>query len=149
MKKILIKNTSNNLYQLLSHKSYISWFKHYIQYILTKNITFNSLIKNHFLFIHYWYKHTIPNFKLYTNNKLLYFYNNFILTIHNGVTFKKLPYIMNTKTIINNKLNFCGEYIFTRKFFTFKQLQPRTSYKITKKKRNRQVNKLKKIIKLK
>jgi hypothetical protein len=38
---------------------------------------------------------------------------------------------------------FLGEFFFSRKFFKYKQLQPRNSKIVVKKKKNRQLNKLK------
>ena len=150
MKKLIIKNTSNILYDFFGYTNYLNWFKKYLLNNITKTINYTNLINNHFLFIHFWYKQLLEKVTLVTQNKLFYLYHNAEINIHNGLEPKKISYYTNKKTLTNHNLTFCGEFIFTRKFFTFKQLQPRTSFKINKKKRNRQINTLKKtVIKLK
>lgn len=149
MKKILIKNKNNFLYNIFSYKQYIVWFNTYINYMMTKQTEFIHIINNHFLFIDYWYKTIFTNYLFHTHNKLLYLLNNHVLTVHNGLKPRSLHFLISKKKLITQKINCCGEYIFTRHFFSFKQVRPRYTYQINKKKKNRQINKTKKVTKFK
>ena len=146
---IKIKNTTNLFYTLFSYNSYTKYYKTYILTLIKRNFKNTDIIKHHFLFIEFWYKLTLTHWTMLTAQKLYYFLHRFTLNVHTGKSIKQITYYTNNKLIHNNKLLFSGEFIFTRKFFTFKQAQPRVAFKILKKKKNRQINKLKKINKLK
>ena len=149
LKTIQIKNTNNLYHNLFSYTSYKQNYITYIQMLLKRNTPINFINKHHFLFIDFLFKSFLTLTTFFSSTKLFYFFHKYIINVHTGNATKSITYYTNKKLIYTNNLLFCGDFIFTRKFFTFKQLQPRVNFKILKKKKNRQINKLKKTNKFK
>jgi len=119
--------------QLFNYRYFKSCLILFIQ--LKQIITFLN-----FKLINFFCIEKIINEKIFTSNFwACYFWKDLILKCCIGNSIKSIS----CKLVNIVQYKFIGEFFFTRKFFKYKQLQPRNSKLVVKKKKNRQINKLK------